>query len=84
MGARTLLRKLSGTYGNKYESRIRILEIYKKGASIRNEEDLELLEEYASTGMVHFGFNTDTDKAEASLTPQGKFVLHNMYWAKAN
>ncbi len=52
-----------------------ILKKYSKGSSINSEAELQVLRRYASTGMVRFGFNYKTRKAEAKLTNQGKWFV---------
>lgn len=49
-----------------------ILVRFQKGKAIESERELKVLERYASTGMVRFGFNYKTKKSEAVLTKQGK------------
>ena len=56
-----------------------VLKKYKKGHSIDSEDDLKVLERYASTGMVRLsGFNYKTKKGEAVLTDQGKWFLKQL------
>lgn len=51
---------------------------FKNGSSIESEEELKILERYASTGMVRFGFNYKTRKSEAKLTDQGKWFVRQL------
>lgn len=55
-----------------------ILERFKKGKRIENEEEDEVLERYAITGMVRFGVDLEELKAEAILTERGKWFLTQM------
>lgn len=56
-----------------------ILKRFKRGNFVNNEEEARVLERYASTGMVTFGFNYKEKKADARLTEQGKWLLSQMY-----
>ena len=53
-----------------------VLSKFKNGGFIESEYELKVLQRYASTGMVHFGFNYKDKKSDAKLTKQGK------WWAK--
>lgn len=55
-----------------------ILERFKKGKRVENEEEEEVLERYAITGMVHFGVDLEELKGEAILTERGKWFLTQM------
>ncbi len=55
-----------------------ILLKFKKGSAIKSQEELAVLDRYASTGMVRYGFNYKTKKAEASLTDQGKWFVKQL------
>jgi len=52
-----------------------VLKKFKKGETIDSDEEMKILERYALTGMVQFGSNLKTRKAEAILTNQGRWFL---------
>ena len=52
-----------------------VLKKFKEGAAINSEEELRVLDRYASTGMVRFGFDYKTRQPTASLTNQGRWFL---------
>lgn len=56
----------------------KILNKFRNGALIETEEEMKILERYASTGMVHFGFNTKKGMGDASLTKQGKWFVKQL------
>lgn len=51
---------------------------FKKGCAITSKEELAILDRYASTGMVRYGFNYKTKQAEAALTEQGKWFVKQL------
>jgi hypothetical protein len=55
-----------------------ILNRFKNGHAIESEEEMAVLDRYASTGMVRYGFNYKTREAEASLTDQGKWFVKQL------
>ena len=57
-----------------------VLKRFRRGNFIRDENEVRVLERYASTWMVSFGFNYKTKQAEASLTSQGRWLVRQMYW----
>jgi hypothetical protein len=56
----------------------RVLSKFKRGAFITSEEEMEILQRHASTGMVTFGFNHDTNRAEAKLTRLGRWFVRQL------
>ena len=56
----------------------KILLKFYKGAFIDTEEEREILDRYASTGMVRFGFSYTKRRDEASLTEQGKWFVKQL------
>jgi len=54
------------------------LEKFKKGNTVDSWEELRVLERYASTGMVSFGFDCKLRKATASLTSHGRWFVRQM------
>jgi hypothetical protein len=51
---------------------------FKNGKAIESEEEYKILERYASTGMVRFGFSYKKTQGEASLTEQGKWFVKQL------
>lgn len=54
------------------------LKKFRKGNFIDSENELFILRRYASTGMVHFGFNYKLKKPDAKLTRQGRWFLEQL------
>ena len=52
-----------------------ILEKFEKGAVIESDEEMEVLEKWATAGLVKFGADLVEQKAEAMLTKRGKWLL---------
>lgn len=55
-----------------------VLKKFKNGSTIDTQEEMNVLDRYFSTGMVHFGFDYKLRKATASLTDQGKWFIKQM------
>lgn len=60
------------------EEEKKILKRFKKGKEIENDEEEEVLDRYAITGMVRFDVDFETLKAYAFLTERGKWFLTQM------
>lgn len=63
---------------NPNEQVKKILSKFRNGAAIESQDELRVLDRYASTGMVRFGFNYKRRVPEASLTDQGKWFLKQL------
>ena len=55
-----------------------ILKKFKKGNYIESRYELKVLQRYASTGMVHFGFNCKEGKSDAKLTDMGRWFVKQL------
>ena len=55
-----------------------VLSRFEYGKDIDSQEELDVLNRYFNTGMVHFWFNYITKKGTAGLTIQGKWFLEQM------
>ena len=52
-----------------------ILRKFKGGGVISSKKELRVLKQFASTGLVNFGFDYKHKKPEAKLTSQGEWAL---------
>lgn len=79
-----MLEKFLGYFtikNKKSEENLSVKEVLKKfkhGNYIENLYELKILQRYASTGMVSFGFDYEKKECDAKLTPQGKWFVKQL------